>query len=204
MQCIIRDYSSVSYSQSAPWRWRTPPQRCCHGTCQLIFRPFALINALLPFWFCASSYWCGRRPSSTCRTRMGTRRFMRHCVTTRCPSCGNSKICKTSAKWSLGNPPRTRYRHANYWPRVVAAFSLRARFPKVTGLEGWEIHAHFCFGSFIKRPLHFAHAFIWTDLYWYSNEMTGYSAGRKTGDQTSTQSNFLILIMHILVLCLSL
>lgn len=149
-----------------------------------------------------SSYWCGRRPSWTCRTRMGTRRFMRHCVTTRCPSCGNSKICKTSAKWSLGNPPRTRYRHANYWPRVVAAFLLRARFPKVTGLEGCKIHAHFCFSSFIKRCLHFADDLIWTDVYWCIQEMMSYSVGHKTEDQTNAQSHFLILIMHILVLFL--
>lgn len=56
-----------------------------------------------------TSSWCGQKPSLMCRTRTETHRFTRHCVTTHCPSCDNSKICKMSASWSPGNPPRTQY-----------------------------------------------------------------------------------------------
>lgn len=56
-----------------------------------------------------TSYWCGRKPSSMCRTRTETHRFTRHCVTTHCPNCGSSKTCKTSASWSRGSPRKTQY-----------------------------------------------------------------------------------------------
>lgn len=56
-----------------------------------------------------TSYWCGQKPSSMCRTRTVTHHFTRHCVTTHCPNCDSSKICKTSASWSPGNPLRILY-----------------------------------------------------------------------------------------------
>lgn len=55
------------------------------------------------------SYLCEQRLNLMCRTRTGTRLSMRHCVIIHCPNCDNFKICRTSAKWSPGNLPRTQY-----------------------------------------------------------------------------------------------
>lgn len=73
---------------------------------------------------------------------------------------------------------------------------------KVAGWKDCNFHAFFGFGSCPKCHTHFAADVIWTDVCWCAQEMMSYSIGHKTKDQTNAQSNFLILIMYIIVLFL--